>query len=125
MKNNNWKALNNVVRSFTWKIFSRDDEETFLNARKVSVIKGEKIENTLYSLMKEYLKKNKLDFTPVTEGELYETLKDTALQVSRVSLHKWRNDKIDEFNGQKLWFTDGNNIVYNLEAMKDFIGARR
>jgi hypothetical protein len=111
-----------VQKNLLWKITTSLEVQNVDKFAKLAVLEDKTAFQLLSLLIGCYIEKHKVDFTPVFEVELVSKLKKTPLETSRQTLKKWRDlDVLKDEQGNRIWWASDSYVVYNLEAVKDFI----
>lgn len=103
-----------------WVITDEKIGTQFEDFQKISIMKGK---NPFEYLSEQVFRITSLEkpisFTLITEPELIKELTNRNISITRSTLNKWRNNNTLELDFH--WFTDGRNVVYNMEESIEII----
>lgn len=117
---------NEVYKHFVWKFGNQEDAELFDRFRLLLLTKSCSVELKMMAIIRQFVDKHPLDFTPMLEATAIDTLAGEGIETTRPTLKKYRDKGvlIDD-DGNPFWFTDGHTIAYNYERLKDFVLKRK
>lgn len=115
-----------IFKIFNWRFKSEEDANSFEVFRMILLTKFSSVELKLMNWINSYVETHPLDFTVCMEPAAVIKLELDGLKTTRPTLKKYRElgVLIDEC-GNPFWFTDGHNIAYNYDLLKEFVKKRK
>src|SRR4051812_21073242 len=110
------KAKQKVLKVFNFKFFSNQSIKTFEYFQKLVLVNNKSVFQVLMELIEDYVQHNQVSCTLVTESELLAHLDKIKCSITRHTLMNYRNQGLlGSTKYDRTWYTDGNNLVYDLE----------
>lgn len=115
-----------IFKIFNWRFKSEEDAINFEAFRLILLTKFSSVELKLMNWIKSYVETHPLDFTACMEPTAVIKLELDGLKTTRATLKKYRElgVLVDE-SDNPFWFTDGHNIAYNYDLLKEFVKMRK
>lgn len=115
-----------VVKHFVWKFGTQEDADLFDKFRLLLLTKSCSVELKMMAIIKQFVSKHPLDFTPMLEATAIDTLASEGIETTRPTLKKYRDKGVlVDDQGNPFWYTDGHAIAYNYERLRDFVVMRK
>jgi hypothetical protein len=117
------------LTTFNYRLYTVEEMKALEVFQKLAVINGDGKTPTevLNDLVQQYIDSHLPKFTPVSYDQLNAALEKYFMSLSKVTALKWRED--GTFRRGEAWWSDGTNVVYNLELCvtltRQRLGGRR
>jgi hypothetical protein len=119
------KESRNKIRSFHWKLFSQTHVDALIEFQLKALTENRSVYDVLYDLVNDYNKEHPVNATLLSESDLLRRLHGEGFTTTRQTIKKFRDqDVMKDDSGNRIWYTDGFNVVYNYEAVKRFLRSR-
>lgn len=124
-------ATQKKLRSFHWKFFEKAQIAQLEEFQQKALLEnnngtsGRTVYDVLQDLIADYNKRHPVRFTMMGETELLKRIHAEGFTATRQTLKKFRDmDVLVDKDNNRIWWTDGHNIVYNYEAVVKFLSKR-
>lgn len=108
-------------RNFIWKMYDEEFVKVWDRFKKLSVFQGVKPSEALESLVELTVSETALEIDLIFEPEMLEVLSSEGLASNRQRLSKLRRlNQLNDDNGAPIWYTDGDTICYDKNAVIKF-----
>lgn len=119
-----------VLRVFNWKIGKRQTVAELEKFQKNAIFGGQNPADLLAKVITEYNVANDSGRNLVTESQLVAELTKKKLGLTRQWLKSMRDEEVlvrqlEDGSSERVWYTDGHSIVYDLDATLKIIRERK